>query len=353
MNKLFKYIILFSLLLVINVKGQVCNYCNKKITSNYIEVEGKKYHPNHFLCSACGRQIEGKFTKHKSKFYHQSCYKNYYGLKCDYCKKPIDGGFVDSEDGIYHESCFNNFVVDKCEVCGKALIGEYLVDVHGLKYHKIHKEVLPTCSNCNRIISERTTNGGVKLEDERSLCNNCFNKRIKSNNSYTELLKKVVYNLSSIGLKIRKDNISIQPVNKIKLAQVSNNTVNNYTKGFCQTSYKYKEKSGKKEKFDERHTIYVLDRLPEKSTESIIAHELMHVWMHQNDIRNLPSKTTEGACNFISYLYFKGRIDYESEEIILLLENDTDPIYGDGFREIKNRFENKSVNDLLKFLKNY
>lgn len=353
MIRLFKYIILFSLLLNINLLAQVCNFCNKKITSNYITVDGLDFHPNHFICNSCGKSIEGSFTKDDKKYFHTKCYEDHYGLLCDYCKKIIKGQFIDSEEGKFHKTCFNNHVVEKCAVCSKPLVGHYIVDVHNMKYHKEHKNDLPTCSNCNRLISSITTNGGVELEDKRSLCTSCFQSRIKSKNEYETLLSKTIYNLSLLGLKFNSSTILVEPVNKRRLAEVSQNSVNSNTKGFCQSSYKYREKNGIREKFDEVHKIYILDRLPEQSTESILAHELMHVWMHQNDINNLPSNIVEGSCNFISYLYMKDRFDNPSKEVLLLLENDRDKIYGDGFREIKRRFGSKTLNDLLRFLMNY
>jgi len=353
MNRLLKYIILFFFLLVVNANAQVCNYCNKKITSKYIAVEGKKFHPNHFLCNYCGKPIQGNFSKQNGKYFHNECYKDNFVMKCDYCGKPINDTYVQTLDGRFHESCFTNNVVEKCAVCNKPLVGEYLVDVYGEKYHKEHKEVLPTCDNCNRIISDRTTEGGVKLEDERTICQLCFDKRIRSSNRYNDLLNKAVYNLSLIGLKIEKSGISIQPVNRDKLLKVSNNSANMNTKGFCQSSYKIREMNGIKKRISETYKIYVLDRLPQESTEGIIVHELMHVWIHQNNVKNLPSNILEGACNYMSYLYMKNRTDGASQQVVLLLENDPDPNYGDGFRKIRSRFDNKSLKEFLQYLKNY
>lgn len=349
----FKYIILFFFLLHVNSNAQVCSYCSKKITTNYITVEGLDFHPNHFLCASCQKPIEGSFTKKDGKFFHKNCFDKNFGLKCDYCKKPIEGSFVDSEKGKFHKSCYNENIVEKCAVCNNSLIGEYVVDIHNMKYHKDHKDNLPICSNCNRIISSRTTKGGVKLEDDRSLCSLCFNSRLKTKTEYLDLLNKSIYKLSILGLKIDKKGISIEPVNKTQLNKVSDNSINSNTKGFCQSNYKFKEVNGKKEKLDQSHKIFVLDRLPEKYTESIIVHELMHVWFHQNNTKKLPSKIVEGACNYMSYVYLKGEVDTKSKEVVLLLENDPDPVYGEGFRDIKRRFESKSLNDLYKFLLNY
>jgi hypothetical protein len=103
--------------------------------------------------------------------------------------------------------------------------------------------------------------------------------------------------------------------------------------------------------------VLVLYGLPEELVTSIIAHEAMHVWLklsHHIPF-HLPSKVEEGLCQVISHKYLQkvgeqrttgpsnALTDRAFEELrqsealrsylCYQIEKDTNPVYGDGFRE--------------------
>ena len=120
-------------------------------------------------------------------------------------------------------------------------------------------------------------------------------------------------------------------------------------KGFCETSIL----SSNKIQTKYSHKIYILNGLPAINLESIIAHELLHVWIAQNTKRELSKSVTEGSCNYISYLYLATQDSTQLAKLLIYeIENDPSPVYGGGFRTIKNRFTGKAISELLNYLKN-
>jgi hypothetical protein len=77
----------------------------------------------------------------------------------------------------------------------------------------------------------------------------------------------------------------------------------------------------------------------------------MHVWLFQRTNNNHSSELREGACNYIAYLYMKSRFSSEAKNIIMLIDKNADPVYGDGFRKVKSKFQDRNLKDLLNYLK--
>lgn len=327
-----------------------CAYCQQEIHSKYILVDGKAYHPEHFLCKACNKQINGNFMKKDGDYYHPDCYSKVEELICDYCKKPLDEEYIVSENKKYHKSCYENYILPKCSVCNFPLKGKYSEDIYKNKFHTYHLNEMHLCDACNRIICQALTNGGHDYLDGRHICNICYATAVFDQKQFEKLLVKVSGQLTSIGIKFNLKNIQIVGVDR----NVLRNKAKNYTErtqGYCNSEKfnRYIDKRIVDQTIS--HTIYVLSGVPSLVIESTIAHELMHSWIFENTKNNLSDKINEGSCNYVSYLYLRSLNQDSAEDLIKKLETDSDINYGKGFLEIRQQFENKSINDFLTFLK--
>ncbi|MGE5429871.1 MAG: protein DA1 [Syntrophomonadaceae bacterium] len=330
-----------------------CDYCGKKITGRYIEADGKYFHPKHFLCAGCGKVITGPFAEKGDRFFHPDCYAVKEGLICDYCKKIIRGEYVTSEGKKYHPDCYENNVLSKCAVCGRPLKGEYTIDPYGNKYHSYHNSELSKCDNCSRIISEKTTGGGRAYSDGRHICNLCFQDAVFDNSRINSLLSKVMQRLKSLGLNFSERTISIRGVDRRELKRAAGNRYDGNMRGICNTSSQTEYINNRASKSTKKHEIFVLNGVPSLNIESVIAHELMHVWLNDNTKDDHPDKLREGSCNFMSYLYLRTLNSSKANELIRQLEDDEDDTYGKGFRKVKSEFGDKSLYQLLSYLKKY
>ena len=105
--------------------------------------------------------------------------------------------------------------------------------------------------------------------------------------------------------------------------------------------------SEKEEKTSELFNIYVLSGLPRERMEYVMAHELGHDWLvtHFPGIRDMAVK--EGFAEYVGWLYNKlHKRDYLNKRI----EANTDPVYGQGFRMIKDIADKRGFDGLKKFL---
>jgi len=317
MKKTF-LLIFFGLATVFIAQEKVCNYCRQKLTGQYLIVEDKYFHAEHFLCAKCKKQIEGEYVKNNGKFYHANCYSEEFLPKCDVCGLPLDG--------------------------------EYFQDLFGNKYHEKHIKENERCDNCDRLICPKITGGGYNLSDGRSLCNLCFSDAVPSNSVYDFLLTKVINDLRGLGVRVPQNKIKIQAVDKNGLRKAAKSEYNDRLRGFCNIE-NVERTFGAKTTKNFSATIYVLNKIPSDYVESTIAHELMHVWIDQNTKKNQSSELIEGSCNFISYKYLGNKSSKNKNDIIISMKNDPSAIYGGGFRKVYSRFSDRQVVELLNYLK--
>lgn len=378
----YTFFLFFAVIMNIFSQSLQCNICKKKIEGKYLAVDGKAFHFEHFKCSKCGNLINGSYSKRNGKYYHENCFYQEQGIKCTKCNKliegeyfilgngkyhseclqrnsencascsqPIQGKYYVKDNKKYHSKCFTDNISEKCDVCLEPIVGKYLLDSHGNKYHNSHKNSIPKCDNCNRIISKKTTSGGKKYSDGRDMCNLCFNKAITGYLNVQRLLNSVLLELGRIGIKVDNSNIKIEVADRNKLRNVAKGSYSTAMKGYCSTLIKTTT-IGVVKSVDKFFTIYVLDGIPNEYLASTIAHELMHVWFIQNTNSNHSSLLTEGSCNYASYLYLKSQYNRLSNEVIKALDNDPDHVYGDGYRRVKMKFQSSSVRSFLNYLKN-
>lgn len=56
-------------------RGSMCSGCQKPITGRCITAMGKKFHPEHFVCAFCLKQLnKGTFKDQKDKPYCHGCF---------------------------------------------------------------------------------------------------------------------------------------------------------------------------------------------------------------------------------------------------------------------------------------
>ena len=271
--------------------------------------------------------------------------------KCGYCGQIIKDKYYEYRGKHYHEKCFLDHVVDKCAVCGKPLINtNYVVDIFGNKFHEKHKNEFPKCDNCGRLICKRITNGGVRYSDGRNVCNLCARGSVKGNEEVRKIFRMTVNELKSLGFSVNLKNVTVYAADRNILKKAAgreyNDALNGYTKGIIERS-----EYGTTVSETKRFTIYALDGIPYDYLESILAHELMHVWLLQNTSIKHSKQLEEGSCNYLSYLLIRRKGSANSKYIIKNLENDPSPVYGEGFRKVKKKFQYKSLPDLLNYLK--
>ena len=329
-----------------------CNYCNQSIKGTYFKLESKVYHKKCYKdniipkCDVCKKPLDGVYIPTNQGSYHRECYKNHVAPKCGVCKKPLDKKYVTSDGGAYHSFCYTNHILPKCDICGDPLENHYNIDSWGNKYHAKHKSSPGTCSSCSRIVSKNTSSGGITHIDNRVICNICLNESIGTPGEIEQRRQNVLSILYDQGFFNLPKNIPIILVDRKKLMKLKPGNTN--IKGLTNYEYSYKSNSsGQIIEESKKFKIYILDKLPRIDFDAVLAHEYLHVWLYIHN-QNYKSSITEGFCNLGSYLIYSLNYNEFSEVQLNNMQNDPDPDYGVGYRNIKKCLDKKGWNEIIK-----
>ena len=222
-----------------------------------------------------------------------------------------------------------------CAVCGKLVVGSCRVDQWGQLFHN-ECEFRP-CINCGRV----TSNSDTHLPHNRHVCSRCIDKVVRKDAHVQWVYDRVqeIFEKNFLRLPGR---IPVEIVTPERILQLSRNDYGGrFPSGLTV--------SGGIGLFGAKmnHKVYMLDYQHKVLFGGVLAHELLHVW--QNEHRtSLPQNYCEGFCNLGTYLFY-GCLDNELSKIHMeqMMKN-PDPIYGDGFREVKQIFETEGGRNLEK-----
>jgi Protein DA1 len=74
--------------------------------------------------------------------------------------------------------------------------------------------------------------------------------------------------------------------------------------------------------------------MPSTLFQGVTIHELGHAWLVVHNIRSLPLWAEEGFCEILSYRYYSELATDESRYHAKNIEQNPNPVYGNGFRRI-------------------
>ena len=160
------------------------------------------------------------------------------------------------------------FSSDMCSLCSKPLTDSFYRDNWGNRFHEIHLKESKFCNSCNRIISEGITQGGYILPDSRYICNLCHQSSVVNSTKVKEIQKESIRIMQELGMDIN-DEFSINLINRDTLLDsLENHGMHSiYFQAFTKCT---------KEKYC---TIYILNHLPSILFQSILLHDMTHVWL--------------------------------------------------------------------------
>ncbi len=186
------------------------------------------------------------------------------------------------------------------------------------------------CTSCGNLIQSRD----VHLSDGRGICAKCLPATVKTQQHVLWVNERVISILGKYGINDMPKNIPIKIVSTMELAKVQDRTeVNIMQLGLTYTKFSVNTFASKVE-----HQIYIIEGLHKILFAGTLAHEYLHVWQNENSI-SLPPFLAEGFCNIGSYVVYQSINTDLSRYLIHNLEESRDPIYGDGFRKVKEIYK--------------
>lgn len=286
-----------------------CDICNLLITGKYIEYSNglvvcEPCYQTKPKCHICDITIKGKYYEERGKTLCPDCFNE--AKRCDCCKRLVlpEENYYTSEhySGTFCKPCIENAL--RCDACGRPVRGE----------------------DC------------WSLGDGRVLCDKCKSKAIfdiKTANQLFEVTRNFLK--SEFGIHIDLP-VKLQFVRVDRLNQlIKEKSPDKRTNGLFMSKSK-----------NNYYTVYMLYGLTESAFQGIAAHEYTHAWQAENCPSDQTKMLIEGFARWIQYQTYKRIRDFISMKEI---EKDDDPIYGAGFKKIKEIYREKGYYGLLQYVK--
>lgn len=293
----------------------ICRSCGHAIHGTYIVALGAEWHPEHFLCSACGQSI------------------GYAGF-CQHQGEP------------YHWECYRRTLANRCSYCGRALMGEYLVDHRGTKFCPEHLGEFPPCRFCGCLVPPHHQASDCHSEGVR--CPKCRAVAIDYMAQARPIFAKLQQWVSAQGLVYGNLKLRIELRNRRQLGQLLSEFADTRALGaMVHTTY---TKDGRV-LWRAVQGVAILRGLPTTLFQGVTVHELGHCWLAVHGVTDLPCWAEEGFCELLAHRFYVQINTPESRFFARQIEQQNDPVYGQGFRRLRARAEATGFQRLIEALR--
>ncbi len=261
-------------------------------------------------CTACRATIERRYIELDGKKYHPDCYERV-GPHCGVCQKSVQGSYVTLGDGLdYHPRCWET--TPRCEGCGLA--------AGGLRGPAARwRDGRVTCTVCKAEAVVELADARRVLADARAL--------VKEH----------------LGLDLGKIETPIELVGKPQLIAAAEELGQPAIKALTVVREEGPGQDGVRGA--RTYKILALFGLPRPALVGILGHELFHVVQSEATPDERDAAFREGAANYVQVTLLRARGEHTRAR---LLERDTDPTYGEGLRRFERLVKAKGQQDALR-----
>ena len=291
------------------------------------------------VCPDCHKVVNAiEALEIGGKYYHRAC------RTCVLCGNIIHSDRVVSEGKVYHLRCLKAGAT--CAVCGKQS-RHYRTNFWGQAACVDHAQ---TCMYCGRFLSAATHGGrqikytynrdGERCQKEVPLCGLCERTLVASPENIERYRREVMEIFRKNGIEGIPEDIPIRLSDMVEEGK-------RMGRGLWGLNHSHISPS--RERYSCEISIHC--NLPETLFKGVLAHELMHSWLFLYAIE-LTDAECEGFCNLGKYLVLRSSNAPEAKYLISwILETNTDPVYGEGFRLMKKRLDKLGWRNLMRTLR--
>jgi hypothetical protein len=101
------------------------------------------------------------------------------------------------------------------------------------------------------------------------------------------------------------------------------------------------------------HDLRVMRDLPLLKFGTTVAHEVMHAYLVQQKYPRMEPALTEGLCQLTAYAWVRREDGILAAAEQRRIDENPDPIYGDGFRQVKQAVERNGVKITLNYVQRH
>ncbi len=213
----------------------------------------------------------------------------------------------------------------RCELCGALLLFAAVKTRLGGMFCTAHQD-LPSCRLC-----------GAPFRGGGRFCDPCAATGVNTQDELHALLPKARAVLRAMGMSL-KHPVRVRLVDETRMHAMSANE-SGMVGGFITIQGQRVME------------IYVAAGLPEMEFGATVAHEFMHAWIAQNGFPRLDRAVEEGLCQVVAYRWLRDQPDSRASLVRNSIDNNPDPVYGDGFRTVKQAVKRHGMNAVLATVK--
>ncbi|XP_033716622.1 leupaxin isoform X1 [Tursiops truncatus] len=154
-----------------------CAYCAAPILDKVLTAMNQTWHPEHFFCAHCGEVFgeEGFHEKDKKPY----CRKDFLAMfspKCGGCNRPVLENYLSAMDTVWHPECF------VCGDCFSSFSTGSFFELDGRPFCELHYHHRrgTLCHGCGQPITGRCISAmGYKFHPEHFVCAFCLTQLSK------------------------------------------------------------------------------------------------------------------------------------------------------------------------------
>ncbi|WP_326852962.1 protein DA1 [Actinocrinis sp.] len=200
----------------------------------------------------------------------------------------------------------------RCFFCGRGLFGRYCVSALGVPFCEAHQDIA-ACRFCGAPADA--------AEPTAELCAFCVRDAVLTRTDSAREIPGIRDEMHRLDLRL---NVPVR-VRLADRAQMAQRGGHQNTAGL--TEYVA----------DHVVSITIVKGLVRRQFGATVVHECMHAWLVQNAFPPLSDRICEGLCQAMAYRYLREhRGEPRAKLLMERLRDDPDPIYGDGFRMIRD-----------------
>lgn len=200
------------------------------------------------------------------------------------------------------------------------------------------KRHMNSCCNCGHSVSS----GSYQMIDGRFICRDCITGVVKTSQQLEWVKSKVLLILSKNGINDLPLNIPVKIVSTLELSKIQGKSQTNImqlglTITECRINFLGKEM---------KHHVYIIDGLHKVLFAGTLAHEYLHAWQNEHDIK-LPPLYCEGFCNLGAYIMYQNIANELAYSLYTRMRDGHDLIYCEGFRQVKAIFDHEGKKSMI------
>ncbi|KAM4698600.1 transforming growth factor beta-1-induced transcript 1 protein [Rhinophrynus dorsalis] len=149
-----------------------CALCELPILQNMVTALGRTWHPEHFCCKICRKQIgEEGFHEKDGAQYCADDYFRLFGAACAGCSQAVKESYISALGSLWHPHCF------VCHVCHTPFLHGSFFENDGVPLCETHYHSRrgSLCAGCDQPITGRcVTAMGKKFHPQHLKCTFCL-----------------------------------------------------------------------------------------------------------------------------------------------------------------------------------